>query len=153
MIKMGRSLHILFCVLLCLLWGFQSNGITTSQHGGRCRLESQYPTEFTVDVVHNGQTYPDRTVTIYEYRGYKCRQTYSSESSKSCASLKLLPSSFNINTDGDTYQGLHLKKMCRPTNTTDVTRTVSVNLGGNAGTTSVTVEWSNITECSCSILV
>lgn len=147
---MMGSFQILFCALLCLLWGFQSNGITTSQHSGRCQLESQYPTEFQVDIVKNGQTYEDQTVTIYEYRGYKCRQTSSSEGSNSCKTLKLVGSSFNINTDGDPYVGLHLKRMCRPKTTVDVTRTVTVDLGGNAGTASVTVEWSNITECSCS---
>lgn len=147
------SFQILFCALLCLLWGFQSNGITTSQHGGRCQLESEFPTEFKVDVVKNGVTYPDQTITINEYRGYKCRQSYSTEGNKFCETLKLLKSSFNINTDGDTYQGLHLKKMCRPKTTVDVSHTVSVDLGGNAGTASVTVEWSNITECSCSNFV
>lgn len=141
------SLQIISCALLCLLWGFQTHSITTSMSGGRCRLESQYPTEFEIDIEHNGQTYTDQTITINEYRGYKCRQSLSSESSNFCHSSRTLPSSFSVDTNGGTYQGTTTKRMCAPQNTTTVTRTVSVNVGQS--TVSVTVEWSNITNCTC----
>ena len=147
-LKIGSLRHALFCILLCMFWG-AANAITTNQDGNKCQLISEDQVTLTTDIVKNGRTYSDVEITINEYRGYKCRQAYST--GKSCKSLSILPSRFKINTDGDTYGGLRLEKMCHPTATNHVTRKVEVTVGGTL--LSVDVEWSNITECSCDMVI
>lgn len=147
---MGLLRHTLFCILLCIFW-FQSavNVIITNQDDNKCQLISEDQVTFTTDIVKNGRTFSDVEVTVNEYRGYKCRQAYST--GKSCKSLSILPSRFKVNTDGDNYDGLRLEKMCHPTATNRVTRQVEVTVGGTL--VSVDVEWSNITECSCDMVI
>lgn len=148
---MGSLRHALYCFLLCSFCGFQGtvNVIITNQDDDKCQLISEDQVTFTTDVVKNGRTFSDVEITVNEYRGYKCRQAYST--GKSCKTVTILPSNMKVNTDGDSFDGILLEMMCHPTATNHVTRKVEVTVGGTA--VSVDVEWSNITECGCEVVI
>lgn len=150
---MGSRRHVFFCCLslLLLVGEFQSTATvyTTNQNNNKCQLLSEDTVEFTTDIVKNGVTYSDVQITINTFRGYKCRQA--EDLSNSCKGTHISSSNFFENDDSDTYSGTWLKNICRPTSTVHVEETVEVDVGGSL--TSVEVEWSNITECSCETIV
>lgn len=97
-----------------------------------------------IDVVHNGQTYQDVEVVISgTYRGYKCKQA----TSPVCKSTHQKAQTFAISSSGFTLNEWQINAICRPENVVEITETATVSVGGSQ--VDVTLEWSNITSCTC----
>lgn len=132
------SLPLIVCLLCCWV-------AYTSQ--GSCKITTEDDVTFTTDIEYNGVTYYDYQISISNTkRGYQCKQ-----GSSKCKGMHMKAQGFyssvqNANNDIKVPQS-YSKRMCRPDTTNTVTQTVDVTLGGTP--TQVTVEWSNITKCTC----
>ena len=134
---------VFFLSLCNVAWSASS-----SQDGGRCRLKTIQQFTFVTDVVDNGVTYNDVSITFNnEYRGVNCKQA-SSGSSNSCESMHRKQQVSLDDVNGNSWPALEYDLMCVPSVTAVVTKTKTVTLGGNS--VDVQVRWTNITECLCS---
>jgi hypothetical protein len=123
---------------------------TTYKHySNGCQLATEDEVQFTTSVTHNGETYNNVEITVDEYRGYKCRQSTSTQSGEDerCYSAHSKAQSFASTESGETEPESISDYMCSPSAVTDVSRTVQLTLGGS--TVDKVVEWSNITACGC----
>lgn len=114
------------------------------QDGKKCRLLTE--SSVNVEVTVNGQ---DTHVTLQETRGYKCIQSAPS-SVVACSSKQRLQQTGYDASPQSGQQSLPEKytyAICHPVNVTRVSRDVTVEVGGSTST--VTVEWANITSCKC----
>jgi len=140
MASLSRTLQTV--ALLCLLSGL---GVSDTQvQQGDCILVVEDEVKVDVDVVHNGHTYQDVEVVISDtYRGYKCKQG----SSSTCDSTHIKAQSFHVTPSQDTLNEAKTYAVCKPQNVVEVTETATVTVGGSQ--VDVTLEWSNITSCTC----
>lgn len=138
--------RLLLVTLLYLLHLIANGGSDSvrDEDGGRCQL--LFETDVEVDIVDSQGSEVHVTLSN-ENRGYKCRQQASSTSDKHCISAHQKSQSFS--STSYVSEDRITRRMCRPTQFTTVTRTVTIPGTSN----SVEISYSNITQCSCDKIV
>ena len=148
---MASLRYALSCSLVLLsLLNLHSAANTYTHNADGCQLVTEDQVEFEAVATYNGNQYTV-TITLDEYRGYRCRQSTSTASGEThrCKNTHLKAQTFPVNSAGDTEPLREETYMCRPSTTVDVTQTVTLTLGG--ASVEKTVEWSNITACECAL--
>ena len=139
---------LFYSLVLLSLQNLLSTADTITHNADGCELVTEDQVQFETAVTYNGNRY-SVLITLDEYRGYRCRQSTSTAPGEAnrCKSAHIEEQTFQAYQPEGSPPEVVVTKMCRPSTTVDVTKTVTLTLGG--ASVEKTVEWSNITDCEC----